>query len=152
MPLHRRTCAISKPGCIYFNAAAARFIAGNACTGCCAEKVKGNSTYCLVQKNHAVKKNIEPHCDEAGGKLQPVVDFNSCSGAGDCVRVCPYTVFELRTIAAADQAVLNLKGRLKTLFKKEKAYIIHPEACHACGLCVQACPEKAVRLVKVAGA
>ncbi|EQA34736.1 4Fe-4S binding domain protein [Leptospira inadai serovar Lyme str. 10] len=32
-----------------------------------------------------------------------------------------------------------------------KAYVVRPEDCHACGLCVAACPEKAVRLISFGG-
>lgn len=88
------------------------------------------------------------NCDETGGKLMPVVDFNSCGAKEDCLAVCPYDVFEMRPIAAEDKAQLNLKGKIKTLFFNQKAYLSDPGLCHACGLCVTACPEKAIKLTK----
>jgi NAD-dependent dihydropyrimidine dehydrogenase PreA subunit len=43
-----------------------------------------------------------------------------------------------------------LLGRLKALAHGGKqAFAVSAEACHACGLCVKACPENAIRLVRV---
>lgn len=39
------------------------------------------------------KKQLENNCDETGGKLMPLVNFNSCGAKEDCVAVCPYDVF-----------------------------------------------------------
>ncbi|SHK50206.1 4Fe-4S dicluster domain-containing protein [Reichenbachiella agariperforans] len=94
-------------------------------------------------------KSEENNCAESGGKLMPLVDFNSCGAKEDCVAICPYDVLEMRPISLEDKAALNLKGKIKTFFFKHKAYITDPSLCHACGLCVQACPEKAVRLIKI---
>ena len=30
----------------------------------------------------------------------------------------------------------------------KQAFVVNPESCHACGLCVRACPEKAIRLIR----
>ena len=93
--------------------------------------------------------------DEAGGKAQckeagrvaPVIDRNRCEGKEDCVRVCPYAVFEIRTLAAEDRAGLSFVGRLKAFAHGyRQAYAVNADQCHACGLCVTACPEKAIRL------
>lgn len=78
----------------------------------------------------------------------PKVNFNSCSGKGDCITVCPYNVFEIQVINPEDRKNLNIKGKIKTLFFKQKAYVINPEECHSCGLCVTACPENAIKLSK----
>ena len=94
------------------------------------------------------KKDLNNHCDEAGGKLMPIVNFNSCAAKRDCVEVCPFDVFEMRPITKEDKAQLNLKGKIKTFFFSNKAYIKNPEACHACGLCIPACPESAIKLTK----
>jgi NAD-dependent dihydropyrimidine dehydrogenase PreA subunit len=38
-------------------------------------------------------------------------------------------------------------GKLKTkVHGRKKAFVAQPGACHACGLCVTACPEKAITL------
>lgn len=87
-------------------------------------------------------------CSDMEKKLMPVVNFNNCGGKEDCVEVCPYDVFEMRPISDEDKSTLNLKGKIKTFFFKQKAYVINPDQCHACGLCVQACPEKAIKLTR----
>jgi 4Fe-4S ferredoxin len=82
------------------------------------------------------------------GPVTPVVDRNRCEGKNDCVRVCPEDVFEVRTIDDADFAALSFIGRLKSrAHGKKTAYTPNAEACQACGLCVTACPERAIRLV-----
>lgn len=95
------------------------------------------------------KNNEHNNCDETGGKLMPVVDFNSCGAKEDCVAVCPYDLFEMKPITLEDKANLNIKGKIKTFFFKNKAYVTQPELCRACGLCVPACPEKAIKLMKL---
>lgn len=97
----------------------------------------------------AHQKEIKNHCDDTGGKLIPLVNFNSCGAKEDCVAICPYDVFEMHPITIEDKADLNLKGKIKTFFFKEKAYITDPNLCHACGLCVQACPENAIKLTRL---
>ncbi|MDX1904821.1 MAG: 4Fe-4S dicluster domain-containing protein [Thermonemataceae bacterium] len=82
-------------------------------------------------------------------KLKPVVDFNSCGGKNPCVEVCPYNVFELKPIEKEDREKLNIKGKIKTFFNQHKAYVMRPDACESCGYCVTACPERAIKLVKV---
>lgn len=94
------------------------------------------------------KKEPKDHCKDELGKVYPIVNFNNCGGKEDCVVVCPYNVFEMRPITAEDKAKLNFKGKLKTFFFKQKAYVINPDQCHSCGLCVQVCPEKAIKLSK----
>ncbi|NMA42696.1 MAG: RnfABCDGE type electron transport complex subunit B [Oligosphaeraceae bacterium] len=48
-----------------------------------------------------------------------------CLGLGACAQACPYGAIEVRNRLA----------------------IVHPELCRACGLCVQTCPKKLIRLV-----
>jgi NAD-dependent dihydropyrimidine dehydrogenase PreA subunit len=92
----------------------------------------------------------EPHaeCSDVLGRVVPVIDRNRCEGNSACVEVCPYHVFELRTLATADRAGLSLVGKLKAwVHGGKQAYAVGAEDCHACGLCVAACPEQAIRLV-----
>lgn len=86
------------------------------------------------------------NCSNDTAKLMPVVNFNNCGGKEDCVEACPYDVFEMRPISEEDKATLNFKGKIKTFFFNQKAYVINPDQCHACGLCIQVCSEKAVKL------
>lgn len=87
------------------------------------------------------------NCSDVSEKLMPLVNLNNCDGKKNCVEVCPYDVFEIKPISTEDQAKLNLKGKIKTIFFKQKAYVINPNKCHSCGLCVLACPEKAIKLI-----
>ncbi|WP_417603348.1 4Fe-4S dicluster domain-containing protein [Owenweeksia hongkongensis] len=93
-------------------------------------------------------KTIKSNCDEEGGKLMPLINLSNCGGKEDCVPACPYDVLEMRTISPEDRLNLNFKGKLKTFFKPKKAYVTDPDLCHACGICVQVCPERAIKLVR----
>ena len=75
------------------------------------------------------------------------IDRGRCEGKGDCVEVCPYSVFEVRTIDDADFAALSFLGKLKSrAHRKLTAYTPRIDACQACGMCVVACPEDALTL------
>lgn len=80
----------------------------------------------------------------------PVVDPARCEGKAECVRVCPYNVFEVRRMEDEDFAGLGLFSKLKSLVHGRKmAYTPRADECLACGLCVKACPEQAITLVKI---
>jgi 4Fe-4S ferredoxin len=84
------------------------------------------------------------------GSVLPIVDRNRCEGARDCVDVCPYDVFEVRTLTGSERQGLSLVGNVKSFFHGYKqAFVVQPQDCHACGLCVKACPEDAITLRKV---
>lgn len=86
-------------------------------------------------------------CKGEPGRVVPRVDRNRCEAKGGCVAVCPYDVFEIRVLEPADRAGLSLRGRLKAwAHGHRQAHVVRPDACHACGACVQACPEDAIRL------
>jgi NAD-dependent dihydropyrimidine dehydrogenase PreA subunit len=86
-------------------------------------------------------------CKGEPGKVAPVVDRNRCEAKGACVGVCPYNVFELRRLSAEDRASLSLLGKLKAwVHRNRQAFVVRPDDCHACGLCVKACPEGAITL------
>jgi NAD-dependent dihydropyrimidine dehydrogenase PreA subunit len=86
-------------------------------------------------------------CKAAPGTWIPVVDRSRCEGKKDCVEVCPYAVFEVRRIDDAEYRALPLLGRLKLRVHGMKtSYTPGAADCHACGLCVVACPEDAVTL------
>ncbi|MCB9760756.1 MAG: 4Fe-4S binding protein [Alphaproteobacteria bacterium] len=108
-------------------------------------------------KDAAAKvKRAAAHPDRPGEKCQapaaswrPVVDRARCEGKRDCVDVCPHKVFEVRTIDEADFAALSFFARLKVrAHGKQTAYTPNADQCRACGLCVVACPERAITLVR----
>lgn len=63
--------------------------------------------------------------------VPPQVDIDKCTGCGQCVKVCPALVFELR---------------------EKKSEVIYGERCFACGHCWAVCPEEAVIQEEVATA
>jgi NAD-dependent dihydropyrimidine dehydrogenase PreA subunit len=87
--------------------------------------------------------------DCRGGELKPLIDRSRCEGKSDCVEVCPHSVFEVRRIDDADFAALGFFSKLKSrAHGRKSAYTPRENECHSCGLCVTACPEKAISLVK----
>ena len=91
-------------------------------------------------------------CTAVPGRVVPLVDRNRCEAKADCVRVCPYDVFEVRPLTDDHRAGLSLRGRVKAwAHGGRQAFVAHPEACHACGLCIAACPEHALSLVPAPG-
>jgi 4Fe-4S ferredoxin len=93
---------------------------------------------------------VAEECRGEPGRVAPVVDRNRCEGKEDCVRVCPYDVFEIRVLDPADRASLSLLGKLKAwAHGNRQAYVARPGDCHACQLCIDACPENALRLAPV---
>lgn len=92
-------------------------------------------------------ESTNENCQEVSGRVAPVVDRNRCEGKEDCVRVCPYNVFELGTISSEQRKALSFMGKLKAWgHGGRQAFVVQPLACHACKLCVDACPENALTL------
>lgn len=89
-------------------------------------------------------------CKQPAGVVAPVIDSHRCEGKEECVRVCPYDVFAVRKLEPDERAKLPFFVRLKVaLHGGKQAFAVHADQCHSCGLCVAACPEHAIRLVKV---
>jgi 4Fe-4S ferredoxin len=85
-------------------------------------------------------------CKEPG-RLVPVIDASRCEAKADCVRVCPYDVFTVRKLTFAERSALGLVARFKVFVHGGKqAFVERGADCHACGQCVTACPEKAIKL------
>jgi len=90
---------------------------------------------------------MDPACSGQPGKVAPRVDRNRCEAKDDCVAICPYDVFEIRPLGQAERSELSLLGKLKAFAHgNRQAFVVRPEACHACQLCVDACPENALQL------
>ena len=88
-------------------------------------------------------------CRQPPGTFAPVVDRGKCDAKRDCEAVCPYLVFEVRRIDDADFAKLSFLQKLKSrAHKRQSAYTPRAADCSACGACVDACPEEAIRLVR----
>jgi NAD-dependent dihydropyrimidine dehydrogenase PreA subunit len=79
----------------------------------------------------------------------PIIDPMRCEAKGPCIPICPYDVLALHVVPQSEKAAMPLLGRLKLFIHGGKqAFAIDPDACRGCGLCVQACPEKAIKLQK----
>ncbi len=95
-----------------------------------------------------VSQTQKLRCDKQAGRMIPVIDRSRCEAKADCVLICPYQVFEIRTLTTAERKELGVAGRLKVLLHGGKqAFAIRADVCRACGLCVKACPEQAITLV-----
>jgi 4Fe-4S ferredoxin len=93
----------------------------------------------------------EADCKHDAGVFAPVINRDRCEGKEDCVRVCPYDVFEVRKLGDDDRKSLRMKSRFKAwVHGNRQAFAVNADQCHACGLCVAACPEKAIKLERVA--
>src|SRR5688572_27269999 len=110
-----------------------------------------SSTFDSSKARRAAKDPNRPgeQCRAPSATRAPEVDRNRCEGKAECVAVCPYDVFEVRRIDDADFDRLSFFGRLKSrAHRRMTAYTPRADACRACGLCVVACPENAISLVR----
>ena len=88
-------------------------------------------------------------CRTEAGEFHPVVDRNRCEGKAACVEVCPYGVFIMGKLPVELRRGLTLRGKVKGYVHKWRQSIATGAGdCHACGLCVEACPEQAIKLAR----
>ena len=88
-------------------------------------------------------------CKQQPGVMIPVINRNKCEGKADCVTVCPMAVFAVQTLPEEQRKNLNLIGKLKgRVHKWQQAFLVLPDACEGCGLCVRSCPESAITLTR----
>ncbi|HUA35364.1 MAG TPA: ferredoxin family protein [Candidatus Binataceae bacterium] len=93
----------------------------------------------------AASANVQ--CKQEAGVFAPVVNRSRCEGKEDCVRVCPYDVFEMGILSNQQRRALSFGARVKAwAHGNRQAFAVRASECHACGLCVAACPEHAIKL------
>ena len=93
---------------------------------------------------------IKDECKYEPGIFAPTIDRNRCEGKADCARVCPVGVFGVDTLPKEMRSSLSFRGKLKGFGHKwQQAVLLHAERCEACGLCVKACPEDALTLIRM---
>ena len=108
---------------------------------------RGRGRFDQPQGKQAVDQQ-DTQCNQEPGVFRPVIDRNRCEGKADCLAVCPYQVFTVGTLPVDQRAGLGFLGRIKgRAHGWQQAFTPNAEACHACGLCVKACPESAIILV-----
>ena len=74
-----------------------------------------------------------------------VIDRNKCEGKAACL-ACPADVLELREPNLSE---LSWPSRIRLRFHGGKqAFVVRPQDCNGCGLCVEECPERAISLTE----
>ncbi|OWV77094.1 4Fe-4S ferredoxin [Rhizobium sp. R339] len=94
-----------------------------------------------------MEKQTKDRHRQAAGVIRPVVDPARCEGKAACVAVCPVDVFEIVRIPDETYRGLSRLAKFRIWTHGMKtASTPNAAACEACGLCVSACPERAIRL------
>ncbi len=94
-----------------------------------------------------MKPVVMPKREQRPGLFVPMIDRNSCEGKGPCVPACPHNVLVMGILPKEERGQLTTKGKVKGFVHGwHQVFIADGEACTACGLCVQSCPEKAIKL------
>ena len=86
-------------------------------------------------------------CKFEPGVMAPQINPSRCEAKGPCVPACPYNVLVIRILTAEEKAELTPMQRFRTFVHGNKrAVVADADACRGCGLCVEACPEHAIKL------
>jgi 4Fe-4S ferredoxin len=86
-------------------------------------------------------------CKHPSNYIFPIINLSKCEGKGPCILVCPYDVFEIKSITTKQFFELNSIGKIKTIVHgRNKAFAVNADKCLGCGLCISVCPEKAIKL------
>ena len=86
-------------------------------------------------------------CKHPPGVMVPQINPSRCEAKGPCVPACPYDVLEIRSLTPTERADMKPLQRFKAFMHGNKrAFVADAEACQGCGLCVEACPENAIKL------
>lgn len=70
----------------------------------------------------------------------PVVDFDLCTGCGDCVKACPKDLFELMPVRR------KLVVQCKSLLEGDEALGVCQVACTGCSICVSDAPAGLMKM------
>ena len=96
----------------------------------------------------ALRQSLAPNGHSADPNIRPEVHPRVSEGKEDGGRVGPYAVFEMGALSKSDKSSLSILGRLKAWAHGDRqAFVVRPDACQACQLCVDACPGNALKLV-----
>jgi len=78
---------------------------------------------------------------------QLVVNHKRCTACGDCQKVCPQGILEIRKLTSAEKQKMNLFQRLDCYCHKNNTLdVIDPDKCLGCGFCIKACRHRAIFL------
>ena len=65
-------------------------------------------------------------CKHEPAVFAPVINRNRCEGKEDCVRVCPYSVFEVRKLTTDERRAIPFLARLKMTLHGDKQAFAGP--------------------------